>query len=265
MCGMIDKDEYDHYDLPSNGDMHTVVPGKFVAFRGPIALAGGAEYQDLDGYREFSPKYYVDCFKDMRVTTVIRLNEPHYEQQAFEAHGIQHVELEFDDCTAPPDRIVARFFRAVDAAPGVVAVHCKAGLGRTGTLIALYLMRRHRFTAREAMGWLRIMRPGSVIGDQQHYLCAVEEDVRAAFLRRASTPGVSPAASPTLSPSISATLSPPLSPPLRASSGAAARTRSSGAESAGLAREVEAAMRRRGAARGAAARVGPFAMGSGTG
>ncbi len=24
------------------------------------------------------------------------------------------------------------------------------------------------------MGWLRIMRPGSVIGEQQHYLCAVE-------------------------------------------------------------------------------------------
>jgi hypothetical protein len=27
-----------------------------------------------------------------------------------------------------------------------------------------------RFTAREAMRWLRIMRPGSVIGEQQHYL-----------------------------------------------------------------------------------------------
>ena len=36
-------------------------------------------------------------------------------------------------------------------------------LCRTGTLIALWLMRSHGFTAREAMGWLRIMRPGSVI------------------------------------------------------------------------------------------------------
>jgi cell division cycle 14 len=65
---------------------------------------------------------------------------------------------------------VKRFFRIVDSTPGVIAVHCKAGLGRTGTLIALYLMLSCGFEAREAMGWLRIMRPGSVIGEQQRFL-----------------------------------------------------------------------------------------------
>jgi cell division cycle 14 len=207
----------------------------------------------------------------MGVTNVIRLNEPHYGKEAFEAHGIQHVDLEFDDCTAPPDSIVARFFRTVDAAQGLVAVHCKAGLGRTGTLIALHLMRRHRFTAREAMGWLRIMRPGSVIGDQQEYLCAVEKDVRAAFLRRASTPGVSPASSPTLSPSHSPSHSPSVSPALLPSSGAErppvlrGQTRSAGDESARLGLEVEAAMRRRGAERGAFAWHRAISVGSGRG
>jgi hypothetical protein len=37
------------------------------------------------------------------------------------------------------------------------------------------MMRTHGFTAREAMGWLRIVRPGSVIGDQQDFLCHMED------------------------------------------------------------------------------------------
>jgi cell division cycle 14 len=53
-------------------------------------------------------------------------------------------------------------------------VHCKTGLGQTGTLIALWLMRRRGFGAREAIAWLRIMRPGSIIGEQQHFLLAAE-------------------------------------------------------------------------------------------
>jgi hypothetical protein len=68
-------------------------------------------------------------------------------------------------------------------------VHCKAGLGRTGTLIALYMMKHHGFTAREAMGWLRIVRPGSVIGQQQDFLCA-----REALMRRSATPILPPLA-----------------------------------------------------------------------
>ena len=53
-------------------------------------------------------------------------------------------------------------------------MHCTSGLSGTGTLIVLYMMREHGFTAREAMGWLRIMRPGSVVGEQQRFLCRVE-------------------------------------------------------------------------------------------
>jgi hypothetical protein len=32
-------------------------------------------------------------------------------------------------------------------------------------------MRSCGFAPREAMGWLRIVRPGCVIGEQQHFLC----------------------------------------------------------------------------------------------
>mmetsp|Transcript_6362 Transcript_6362/g.15485 ORF Transcript_6362/g.15485 Transcript_6362/m.15485 type:complete len:128 (+) Transcript_6362:2-385(+) len=36
------------------------------------------------------------------------------------------------------------------------------------------MMKHHGFTAREAIGYIRLMRPGSVIGPQQEFLEAVE-------------------------------------------------------------------------------------------
>lgn len=49
-------------------------------------------------------------------------------------------------------------------------VGVSAGLGRTGTLIACYLMKHFRLTAAEAIAWIRICRPGSVIGPQQNFI-----------------------------------------------------------------------------------------------
>ena len=169
--GGIHIDDYRYFNEPANGDLHEVVPGQFVAFKGPVDLDGRPFVDSSHGVRTFSPAYYAEVLRDLGVSTVLRLNEPRYSAEAFTSQGFEHVSLEFDDCTCPPDALVAAFFRIVDAAPGAVAVHCHAGLGRTGTLIALWLMRTHEFTGREAMGWLRIMRPGSVIGAQQRYLC----------------------------------------------------------------------------------------------
>ena len=193
LWGEIDVDEYRNYDSSANGNLHEVVPGKFIAFQGPKDL-GGADYRDdaTTGARTFSPEYYVDVLNDMGANAVVQLNEARYDPVSFTSRGFAHYNLEFQDCTRPPDAVVLAFLHVVDGTEGSVAVHCHAGLGRTGTLIALWLMRSRGFTAREAMGWLRIVRPGSVIGEQQHYLCAVE----AAGARAAQPPRTSLPASP---------------------------------------------------------------------
>ena len=80
-----------------------------------------------------------------------------------------HIDL--DEGSVPPPATVLAFLDAVARADGAVAVHCREGLGRTGTLAATHLMVAHGFSAREAMGWVRIMRPGSIVGEQQRFLC----------------------------------------------------------------------------------------------
>ena len=49
---------------------------------------------------------------------------------------------------------------------GAIAVHCKAGLGRTGPLIGIFAMKHYKISAEAFIGWNRIARPCSVLGPQ---------------------------------------------------------------------------------------------------
>jgi cell division cycle 14 len=190
--GSFNTERYKTYGDPANGDVHEVVPGKFIAFKGPVDVGECSFCDTPSGARLFSPSFYAGILGDMGSSTVIRLNKPCYDSPAFTSQGFEHFDLLIDEGAAPSDAAVAAFFRIVDAAPRAVAVHCDTGRGRTGTLIALYMMRTHGFTAREAIAWLRIVRPGSVVGLQQQYLCAVH-GLLCAARRPAAGPPESPA------------------------------------------------------------------------
>ena len=45
------------------------------------------------------------------------------------------------DCTMPPPDIAQKFLDICDNHRGMLAVHCLAGLGRTGTLICMWIMK----------------------------------------------------------------------------------------------------------------------------
>lgn len=150
---------------PENGDLSWVAPD-LIAFRGPIG-----DYVELDPDAQ-PAAFYVPYFQSHRVALVVRLNvEPRYDSRVFTSAGIDHLDLSFPDGAAPSAAAIATFLAAYDRTrPGVVAVHCAAGLGRTGTMLAAGFMAKRGFSAREAVGWLRLCRPGSVLGSQVRFL-----------------------------------------------------------------------------------------------
>ncbi|XP_063450368.1 dual specificity protein phosphatase CDC14B isoform X5 [Pan paniscus] len=158
-------DEYEHYEKAENGDLNWIIPDRFIAFCGPHSRA-----RLESGYHQHSPETYIQYFKNHNVTTIIRLNKRMYDAKRFTDAGFDHHDLFFADGSTPTDAIVKEFLDICENAEGAIAVHCKAGLGRTGTLIACYIMKHYRMTAAETIAWVRICRPGSVIGPQQQFL-----------------------------------------------------------------------------------------------
>eukprot|EP00961_Rhodomonas_salina_P115362 1552806-Rhodomonas_salina.1 len=72
-----------YQELEDIGDM-SLVGNKFVAFRGPQTKPGEKDKWVLP------PKAYTTVFKNLGVTTIVRLNEPEsYDKEDFEEEGFK--------------------------------------------------------------------------------------------------------------------------------------------------------------------------------
>lgn len=81
------------------------------------------------------PWDYFDMWRRKNVSAVVRLNKRSYDAQDFVNAGFNHYDLFFVDGSCPPEHIARKFLEVAEQEKGVLAIHCKAGLGRTGTLI----------------------------------------------------------------------------------------------------------------------------------
>lgn len=157
--------EYENYEKVQNGDLNWIVPNKLLAFCGPHS-----EKKMTSKETHHDPETYIPYFRKRNVTTIVRLNDSIYDSCRFTDAGFKHHDIIFTDGGIPDSSSRNKFLDIAEKSEGAIAVHCKAGIGRTGTLIAAYIMKHYKFTAAEAIAWTRICRPGSIIGPQQMYL-----------------------------------------------------------------------------------------------
>ncbi|KIH86672.1 cell division cycle 14 [Sporothrix brasiliensis 5110] len=183
-----DLAEYEQFERVEHGDFNWVTP-HFLAFASPQHTPVARITEDSELYASLPRtldavdshptlpqpfKNVLRHFSERNIGLVVRLNSQLYSPSYFEALGIQHLDMIFDDGTCPPMSTVRKFIRLAHEMITVrkknIAVHCKAGLGRTGCLIGAYLIYRYGFTANEIISFMRFMRPGMVVGPQQHWL-----------------------------------------------------------------------------------------------
>ena len=56
-----------------------------------------------------------------------------------------------------------------------VMVHCAAGIGRTGTILACYLIKFKKYSAKDAIQKVREERPGSIQSERQEFVIGLYE------------------------------------------------------------------------------------------
>lgn len=147
-----DIDEYDKLINFKNIDM-TIILNKFIAMSCPS---------------NYNIQNTIDILKEKNVKKIIRLNQKNYDTQLFTDNDIKIYDLYFEDMKTPSINIIKKFFNIVNKTnfEELIAIHCHAGLGRTGLLICLWLINKYNFTPNNAIVFMRLMRPCSIMNNQ---------------------------------------------------------------------------------------------------
>ncbi len=114
-------------------------------------------------------EYDLDALKRVGVSTLVSLTTRPVDSEALQSRGIQGLWMPVRDMQAPGLEEAEQMCRKVAglmAEGRVVAYHCRAGLGRTGTMLASHLIMEGK-SALDALESVRRIEPRWVQSDEQ--------------------------------------------------------------------------------------------------